>query len=121
MNHFIYLAALWAGALISAVFWFLIGYMFCYLIVTLVVYIAGIIDVESTPAVELTQPDVPDYDMSALKDAYILRLEEFRRETLASFPEDSHLENGNYRSTCVCCGKSFTGYKRRCYCKICSK
>ena len=36
-----------------------------------------------------------------------------------SFPEDSHLENGNYFNTCGECHKDFVGYKRRPVCKKC--
>lgn len=35
------------------------------------------------------------------------------------WPEDFHLENGNYYNTCCHCGESFMGYKRRVVCKLC--
>jgi len=37
-----------------------------------------------------------------------------------SFPEDYHLENGNYMCQCIVCNKPFIGYKRRSYCKLCN-
>lgn len=36
-----------------------------------------------------------------------------------SFPEDYHLENGNYCNMCIDCLKEFVGHKRRILCKIC--
>ena len=36
------------------------------------------------------------------------------------FPEDFHLENGQYWHKCSHCTKWFTGYKRRVICKKCS-
>ena len=36
-----------------------------------------------------------------------------------SYPEDAHLENGNYVNTCCICGEQFVGHKRRVVCKLC--
>jgi hypothetical protein len=36
-----------------------------------------------------------------------------------SFPEDYHLENGQYQCNCIFCGKLFYGHKRRVTCKKC--
>lgn len=36
------------------------------------------------------------------------------------WPEDFHLENGNYTCMCSNCGYEFTGLKRRVVCKCCS-
>jgi len=36
-----------------------------------------------------------------------------------NYPEDYHLENGNYVNACIKCGKYFYGYKRRVICKVC--
>ena len=36
------------------------------------------------------------------------------------WPEDSHLENGNYINQCTHCGHTFVGHKRRVFCKLCS-
>ncbi len=38
-----------------------------------------------------------------------------------NWPEDSHLENGNYLCHCVVCKTSFFGYKRRMVCKGCDR
>ncbi len=35
------------------------------------------------------------------------------------FPEDAHLENGQYHCLCCQCGQSFIGYKRRVTCRAC--
>ncbi len=35
------------------------------------------------------------------------------------WPEDAHLENGNYQNTCAHCGCVFIGYKRRVQCRAC--
>ena len=37
------------------------------------------------------------------------------------FPEDFHLENGNYWNNCYMCRNQFRGYKRRVVCKICEE
>jgi len=37
------------------------------------------------------------------------------------FPEDAHLENGNYINHCCDCGRPFIGHKRRVICKLCQK
>lgn len=42
-----------------------------------------------------------------------------KRRIDGDWPEDSHLENGNYTSLCALCGESFTGHKRRFVCKVC--
>lgn len=39
----------------------------------------------------------------------------------ADFPEDAHLENGNYYCDCVQCSTTFVGYKRRVICKLCEE
>jgi len=39
---------------------------------------------------------------------------------LANWPEDFHLENGNYICHCVFCDKFFIGYKRRVICRKCT-
>ncbi len=36
------------------------------------------------------------------------------------WPEDSHLENGNYWCKCVTCEADFIGHKRRVVCRECS-
>lgn len=36
------------------------------------------------------------------------------------WPEDFSDENGNYSNTCMYCGESFQGYKRRVVCKLCT-
>ena len=36
------------------------------------------------------------------------------------WPEDFSEENGNYMCTCISCGTSFIGYKRRIVCKYCA-
>lgn len=36
------------------------------------------------------------------------------------FPQDSHLENGNYTNTCCLCKGEFIGYKRRVVCQECT-
>ena len=38
-----------------------------------------------------------------------------------NFPEDFHLENGNYWNNCCLCSVQFQGYKRRVVCKICEE
>ena len=38
-----------------------------------------------------------------------------------NFPEDFHLENGNYWNNCYICQNQFRGYKRRVVCKICEE
>ena len=38
-----------------------------------------------------------------------------------NWPEDYHLENGNYCCLCYVCGCQFVGYKRRIVCKMCHK
>lgn len=35
------------------------------------------------------------------------------------WPEDFHLENGNYECECIKCKSKFIGYKRRVICKSC--
>ena len=37
-----------------------------------------------------------------------------------SWFEDSTHENGSYYCTCVDCGRSFVGHKRRVQCKVCA-
>jgi len=41
-------------------------------------------------------------------------------QNLKDWPEDSHLENGNYSCICILCGHHFVGYKRRTVCKECA-
>lgn len=41
--------------------------------------------------------------------------------TPKDFPEDAHLENGNYYNTCFYCKAFFIGYKRRVCCKECEQ
>ena len=41
------------------------------------------------------------------------------KEYKGNYPEDFHLENGNYINVCKICGNYFLGYKRRCVCKLC--
>jgi Zn finger protein HypA/HybF involved in hydrogenase expression len=36
------------------------------------------------------------------------------------WPEDFHLENGNYTGHCLVCKAEFIGRKRRVYCKKCT-
>jgi len=36
------------------------------------------------------------------------------------YPEDFDKENGLYLCKCSCCGREFTGHKRRVLCKLCS-
>ena len=49
-----------------------------------------------------------------------MRLFDFNENKDVDFPEDYHLENGNYMNKCALCGCEFKGYKRRCICKLCS-
>ncbi len=35
------------------------------------------------------------------------------------WPEDFEYENGMYEHTCLYCGRTFIGYKRRVECKVC--
>lgn len=37
-----------------------------------------------------------------------------------NWPEDFHLENGNYQCRCHKCDRAFIGYKRRTTCKVCA-
>lgn len=43
----------------------------------------------------------------------------FPQNPLGDFPEDFHLENGNYSNTCIHCKEAFAGHKRRKVCKKC--
>ena len=36
-----------------------------------------------------------------------------------NYPEDYHLENGNYQRKCIKCDNIFNGHKRRIICKKC--
>ena len=36
-----------------------------------------------------------------------------------NYPEDAHLENGNYFCECYECKETFVGHKRRGCCKLC--
>ncbi len=37
------------------------------------------------------------------------------------WPEDFHMENGEYSCRCVGCAEMFVGHKRRMVCKICTQ
>lgn len=41
------------------------------------------------------------------------------RSTAGDWPEDFHLENGNYYNYCTACENEFIGHKRRRVCKVC--
>jgi len=41
--------------------------------------------------------------------------------TTRDFPEDAHLENGNYECSCSYCNRGFIGHKRRVICKECTE
>lgn len=41
--------------------------------------------------------------------------------TNRNWPEDFHLENGQYQCRCVFCYEYFRGHKRRFVCKLCDK
>jgi len=46
----------------------------------------------------------------------------FRSQNPAGdYPEDFHMENGNYSCKCVECGNEFAGHKGRCVCKRCKE
>ena len=49
----------------------------------------------------------------------MLNISLFKRDSKNDWPEDFHLENGNYYCRCVSCNIQFVGYKRRIYCKVC--
>lgn len=38
----------------------------------------------------------------------------------ADWPEDNHLENGNYLNICCHCAVTFVGHKNRVCCKLCA-
>ncbi len=41
------------------------------------------------------------------------------QDTFHDWPEDAHLENGNYVNSCCKCKQRFIGHKRRVVCKAC--
>lgn len=55
------------------------------------------------------------------KDADRLKHLEKIKDQLRDFPEDAHLENGNYQNLCCHCDNLFFGHKRRVSCKLCEE
>lgn len=47
-------------------------------------------------------------------------MEDNKKQQSGNYPEDYHLENGNYENICKKCGDRFFSYKRRVICKVCN-
>jgi len=54
--------------------------------------------------------------MTAEENTTVFQYEAEARDWPGDFPHD----NGNYMNTCHACGNTFTGYKRRIICRVCS-